>query len=252
MARQTRSNAHAATQTPGRSVAAFRQSRRYRPRGWRSYPGRGWRRNGIWRRGTADFAQGASGTDFGGGVALLVRRELFVELGGFDQAYDPAYFEDVDFGLRLRAAGWTIVYEPSAVVVHHHSTSTREDLSGGSSRSNGPRRSFPSIGGHFSRTPRGWTTHQTCSTPRPPRLWIASTELIRAGSRKQRRRGARREATAGVPRLDQESAQPRVGETRRGQGWCSKPSMPPTPRHGRCWRLSTSLTRRRAGSWRSC
>ena len=66
--------------------------------------------------------------DFGGGVALLVRRELFVELGGFDQAYDPAYFEDVDLGLRLRAAGWTIVYEPSAVVVHHHSTSTREDL----------------------------------------------------------------------------------------------------------------------------
>ena len=66
--------------------------------------------------------------DFGGGVALLVRRELFVELGGFDQAYDPAYFEDIDLGLRLRAAGWTIVYEPSAVVVHHHSTSTREDL----------------------------------------------------------------------------------------------------------------------------
>ena len=51
-----------------------------------------------------------------------------MELGGFDQAYDPAYFEDVDLCLRLRAAGWTIVYEPSAVVVHHRSMSTREDL----------------------------------------------------------------------------------------------------------------------------
>jgi cellulose synthase/poly-beta-1,6-N-acetylglucosamine synthase-like glycosyltransferase len=66
--------------------------------------------------------------DYGGAEALLVRRELFVELGGFDQAYDPAYFEDVDLCLRLRAAGWTIVYEPSAVVVHHRSMSTREDL----------------------------------------------------------------------------------------------------------------------------
>jgi hypothetical protein len=65
--------------------------------------------------------------DYGGGAALLVRREPFVELGGFDQAYDSAYFEDADLCLRLRAAGWTIVYEPSAVVVHHHSMSTRED-----------------------------------------------------------------------------------------------------------------------------
>jgi GT2 family glycosyltransferase len=66
--------------------------------------------------------------DFGGAEALLVRRELFEELGGFDQAYDPAYFEDVDLCLRLRAAGWNIVYEPSAVVIHHRSLSTNEDL----------------------------------------------------------------------------------------------------------------------------
>jgi cellulose synthase/poly-beta-1,6-N-acetylglucosamine synthase-like glycosyltransferase len=66
--------------------------------------------------------------DFGGAEALLVRRELFEELGGFDQAYDPAYFEDIDLCLRLRAAGWNIVYEPSAVVIHHHSLSTNEDL----------------------------------------------------------------------------------------------------------------------------
>jgi GT2 family glycosyltransferase len=65
--------------------------------------------------------------DFGGGEALLVRRELFEELGGFDQAYDPAYFEDADLCLRLRAAGWDIVYEPSAVVTHHQSLSTKED-----------------------------------------------------------------------------------------------------------------------------
>jgi GT2 family glycosyltransferase len=65
--------------------------------------------------------------DYGGAEALLVRRELFVELGGFDQAYDPAYFEDADLCLRLRAAGWSTVYEPAAVVVHHQSLSTDGD-----------------------------------------------------------------------------------------------------------------------------
>jgi len=65
--------------------------------------------------------------DYGGGEALLVRRELFVELGGFDPAYDPAYSEDVDLCLRLRSAGWTVLYEPSAVVFHHKSLSSRTD-----------------------------------------------------------------------------------------------------------------------------
>jgi GT2 family glycosyltransferase len=64
--------------------------------------------------------------DFGGGEALLVRRDAFVELGGFDQAYDPAYFEDADLCLRLRSAGWDVVYEPSAVVIHHKARSTNE------------------------------------------------------------------------------------------------------------------------------
>jgi GT2 family glycosyltransferase len=65
--------------------------------------------------------------DYGGGEALLVRRDPFVELGGFDQSYDPAYFEDADLCLRLRSSGWNIVYEPSAVVIHHQSLSTNED-----------------------------------------------------------------------------------------------------------------------------
>jgi GT2 family glycosyltransferase len=66
--------------------------------------------------------------DYGGAEALLVRREPFVEVGGFDQAYGPAYFEDADLCLRLRAAGWNILYEPSAVVTHHQSLSTKENL----------------------------------------------------------------------------------------------------------------------------
>jgi N-acetylglucosaminyl-diphospho-decaprenol L-rhamnosyltransferase len=60
------------------------------------------------------------------GSCLLVRREAFDSVGGFDPAYFM-YFEDVDLGDRLGRAGWLNVYVPSSEVMHlgGHSTSKR-------------------------------------------------------------------------------------------------------------------------------
>lgn len=57
------------------------------------------------------------------GACLLVRRRIFVQLGGFDTDYFM-YFEDVDLGLRIGRSGYRNVYEPSAHVIHlgGHST----------------------------------------------------------------------------------------------------------------------------------
>ena len=49
-------------------------------------------------------------------AALVVRRAALEELGGFDEALSVG--EDVDFVWRLVAAGWTVRYEPRAVVRH--------------------------------------------------------------------------------------------------------------------------------------
>jgi N-acetylglucosaminyl-diphospho-decaprenol L-rhamnosyltransferase len=51
------------------------------------------------------------------GSALLVRREAFEAVGGFDPQYFM-YFEDVDLCDRLGRAGWSSVYVPSSVVEH--------------------------------------------------------------------------------------------------------------------------------------
>lgn len=51
------------------------------------------------------------------GAAMLVRREAFEALGGFDERYF-SYFEDVDLGFRLRLAGWRVLQTPDAVVAH--------------------------------------------------------------------------------------------------------------------------------------
>jgi len=62
--------------------------------------------------------------DYASAAALLVRRAAFEQIGGFDERFFPAYFEDVDLSLRLRRAGWRVVYEPDAVIEHLQGTSS--------------------------------------------------------------------------------------------------------------------------------
>ena len=63
-------------------------------------------------------------------AAALISRDLFLEIGGFDEDYF-SYFEDVDLGFRLRLAGKKCLYVPEAVVHHVGSASTgkRSDFS---------------------------------------------------------------------------------------------------------------------------
>lgn len=51
------------------------------------------------------------------GAACLLRRELFADLGGYDESYF-AFYEDVDLNVRARAAGWRFEYVPEAIVWH--------------------------------------------------------------------------------------------------------------------------------------
>jgi GT2 family glycosyltransferase len=51
------------------------------------------------------------------GAACLLRRQLFAELGGYDERYF-AFYEDVDLNVRARIAGWGFAYVPAAAVWH--------------------------------------------------------------------------------------------------------------------------------------
>jgi len=59
------------------------------------------------------------------GACLLLRREAFEALGGFDESYFM-FFEDVDLGDRLGKAGWTNLYVPAARVTHVQGVSWRD------------------------------------------------------------------------------------------------------------------------------
>lgn len=73
-------------------------------------------------RGHGLPASGAPGGDpfpslFACGGAMLVEREVFLGVGGFDEGYF-AYFEDVDLGWRLHVLGEDVVIAPRALAFH--------------------------------------------------------------------------------------------------------------------------------------
>jgi GT2 family glycosyltransferase len=58
------------------------------------------------------------------GAALMMRREVWETIGFLDEGYF-FYFEDVDFCIRARSAGWRVVYFPRSEIVHHWGMSSK-------------------------------------------------------------------------------------------------------------------------------
>ena len=58
-----------------------------------------------------------------GAACMLVRREVYLEVGGFEEKHLKVAFNDIDFCLKLRARGYRIVYAPEAQLYHHEHAS---------------------------------------------------------------------------------------------------------------------------------
>lgn len=66
-------------------------------------------------------------TLFSSGGALLLRKNDFLSLGGFDNLYYPAYWEDIDLCYRAWKKGMYSYCQPASVMYHVHSASTEQD-----------------------------------------------------------------------------------------------------------------------------
>ncbi|HEY2802138.1 MAG TPA: glycosyltransferase family 2 protein [Chthoniobacterales bacterium] len=58
-------------------------------------------------------------------ACLLTRRDVFEKIGGFDEEQLPVIFNDVDLCLKMRAAGYLVVYTPFAKLYHEESATRR-------------------------------------------------------------------------------------------------------------------------------
>ena len=87
---------------------------------------------GVKRRDPAALAEAAARAaveqepDWLSGSCFLVRKEALDAVGGFDEGFF-LYEEDVDLCLRLRGAGWGVLFTPAAEVVHHLGRSMQTD-----------------------------------------------------------------------------------------------------------------------------
>lgn len=54
------------------------------------------------------------------GGSSIIRRSLWVVLGGFSTIFTPGYWEDIDIGWRAWRMGYKIIWDPKSVVVHQH------------------------------------------------------------------------------------------------------------------------------------
>ena len=63
--------------------------------------------------------------DYCSAAFLLTPRAVFESLGGFAGEFRPAYYEEVDYCLRLREHGYSVIYEPRATVWHFEFASSR-------------------------------------------------------------------------------------------------------------------------------
>ncbi|MDT5271767.1 MAG: hypothetical protein QOH49_3953 [Acidobacteriota bacterium] len=66
--------------------------------------------------------------DYCSGASLLIRRELFERLGGFDRRYAPAYYEDTDICMGVRSLGLKVIYQPASRLYHFEGGTAGTDI----------------------------------------------------------------------------------------------------------------------------
>lgn len=70
-------------------------------------------------------------TDYVSGASIALPRDLWRELGGFDELFVPAYAEDVDLAFRIRARGLRTVVQPLSQLLHFEGISSGTDITQG-------------------------------------------------------------------------------------------------------------------------
>jgi len=69
--------------------------------------------------------------DYCSGASLMIIRKLWENLGGFDETFSPAYYEDTDLCFRIREEGYKVMYQPFSKVIHYEGLTSGTDVNYG-------------------------------------------------------------------------------------------------------------------------
>jgi GT2 family glycosyltransferase/ubiquinone/menaquinone biosynthesis C-methylase UbiE len=95
-----------------------------------------WRDGSAWNYGQNKMPDDAEynyvkDVDYISGAAIMIRKSLWEEIGGFDERFAPAYYEDTDLAFEVRKHGYRVVYQPLSVVVHFEGISNGTNVKEG-------------------------------------------------------------------------------------------------------------------------
>lgn len=95
-----------------------------------------WQDGSGWNYGRLDYPERPEynylkEVDYISGACILVRKSLWDEIGGFDDRFAPAYYEDTDLAFEIRRRGYQVLYQPLSRVVHLEGVSHGADLNYG-------------------------------------------------------------------------------------------------------------------------
>jgi len=99
--------------------------------------------------------------DYCSGASLLIRHELWHQLGGFDLRYAPAYYEDTDLCFACRNAGFDVMYCHNSVVIHHEGITAGTDIQSG-------YKAYQAI--NHAKFKQKWAAALTQHCPPPPEI----------------------------------------------------------------------------------
>lgn len=78
---------------------------------------------GSWKKGFLAHSRGdvnKTNTLWVSGGSGAFRKSVWNQLGGFDELYNPFYWEDIDLSYRALKSGYKILFEPRSIVIHEH------------------------------------------------------------------------------------------------------------------------------------
>ncbi len=78
---------------------------------------------GVWKRGFLVHRRGEvdkTNTLWVSGGSGAFRKSIWENLGGFNELYNPFYWEDIDLSYRALKSGYKVLFEPKSIVMHYH------------------------------------------------------------------------------------------------------------------------------------